>query len=244
MMWFSPVKMTRKVSVSVIIPARNEEDFLSDTIRSVREQSYLVDEIIVVSNDSVDNTLQIARSYADMALDSPVKGTAYSKNLGARAASGDLIVFLDADTTMDSSVVEKMIASYDKGFSGGKVRIRPLDDDGLAAKISCVLSDIKNRVLNPFPFIDGGTGACTFISREMLDILTDNYGGPYNPGLQVMEDVDIALKIKKNGSFDFLTDTQVYTSMRRFQDEGYVKTYLVDMLHFISPRGRSRLRWG
>ncbi len=99
-------------SVSVIIPAFNEAQRLPDVLQAVRAAT-LVDEIIVVDDGSTDNSAEIARTCgAHRVLRSPRnRGKGSALHAGALAASGDLLVFLDADLHgLTASHVDQLIA--------------------------------------------------------------------------------------------------------------------------------------
>lgn len=86
--------------ISVIIPTYNEELYIKDTLQSVkRQEGNITYEIVVVDGESTDNTVSIAKNYAKVYI-SPKKGKAHQLNYGAFKTSGELILFLDADTIL------------------------------------------------------------------------------------------------------------------------------------------------
>lgn len=89
----------KNLSISVIIPAYNEEKYLPTCLKALQNQQHRkADEIIVVDNNSHDTTSSIARHFNAHLVREPIQGLARSKNTGARYAKGDILVFLDADT--------------------------------------------------------------------------------------------------------------------------------------------------
>ena len=86
-----------KSTLSVIIPAYNEAEFISSTIESLLKNDKLSIEIIVVNNGSTDSTANIARSLGAKVLDRPIGTIAELRNIGAAASTGEIIVFMDAD---------------------------------------------------------------------------------------------------------------------------------------------------
>jgi peptidoglycan-N-acetylglucosamine deacetylase len=86
--------------ISIVIPAKNEERYLADCLKSMKAQSYQGDyEIILVDNGSKDNTAAVARSFGVKVVSAPEqKGVAHARQTGADAANGDIIVQADADT--------------------------------------------------------------------------------------------------------------------------------------------------
>jgi len=104
-------------TVSVIIPAMNEESVLADTLQSLQQQTYPHDklEIIVACNGCSDATAQIAHDHGVRVVESDTSGMAYGKNFGAQQATGQILLFLDADTELPVDgirmIIEQMIAA-------------------------------------------------------------------------------------------------------------------------------------
>ena len=86
------------MSISVVIPALNEAACLAETLRSVRSENPY--EILVVDGGSADGTVEAARE-ADRVLQGP-RGRAAQMNLGAAHATGDVLLFLHADCTLEA----------------------------------------------------------------------------------------------------------------------------------------------
>ena len=86
------------MKVSIVIPAYNEEAYLERTLEAARAQTYPDIEIIVVDNNSTDQTQDVARRFpAVRIVDEPRQGILYARECGRRAATGDIIVSMDAD---------------------------------------------------------------------------------------------------------------------------------------------------
>lgn len=89
--------------VSIITPMFNSEAFISDTIHSILQQTYTNWELILIDDNSNDNTLLVVQSFINKNSNIKViknlnnQGAAVSRNLGIEAAKGDYITFLDAD---------------------------------------------------------------------------------------------------------------------------------------------------
>lgn len=86
--------------ISIVVPALNEERLLADCLESLRDQAYQGEyEVIVADNASTDNTVNIARRYGVKVVPCPQrKSVFYARQVGANAASGEIIVQADADT--------------------------------------------------------------------------------------------------------------------------------------------------
>src|SRR5262245_54297804 len=99
------------MNLSVIIPAYNEEKYLSGTLEAatVALLSMPDAEVIVVDNQSTDSTREIAESFGATIVDEAVHNIARVRNTGSVAATGEVLVFLDADTTVAPGVFERII---------------------------------------------------------------------------------------------------------------------------------------
>jgi glycosyltransferase involved in cell wall biosynthesis len=92
------------MKVSVVVPAFNEERLLADSLRSIRSamQAFAQwgwrSELIVCDNNSTDRTAEIARAAGAQVVFEPVNQISRARNAGARQASGDWLVFVDADS--------------------------------------------------------------------------------------------------------------------------------------------------
>ena len=105
------------MKISVVMPAKNESGAVGLTISKINELN-LVDEVIVVNDGSSDNTQEVAEQAGAKVVTHPYsKGNGAAIKTGARAASGDVIVFMDADGQHDprdiSSLLEKIEQGYD-----------------------------------------------------------------------------------------------------------------------------------
>jgi glycosyltransferase involved in cell wall biosynthesis len=85
-------------TVSAIVPCYNGARWLAEALESIKAQSLPVQEIIVVDDASTDNSAEIAQKHGALVIGNPTnRGEGYSRNVGLRHASGDLIAWLDAD---------------------------------------------------------------------------------------------------------------------------------------------------
>lgn len=100
--------------VSVIIPTLNEEDFLPLLLTSIRNQTYQPIEV-VVADSSTDNSPEVARSFGVTVVTVPELNVSRARNEGARAARGDILVFMDADCILEPPFVEKLVRMLNQG---------------------------------------------------------------------------------------------------------------------------------
>jgi len=114
------------MKASVIIPVYNEERVIRECLISLSAQTFKDFEIIVVDDGSTDKTYQevseVRRDYFGknfVILKQDHKGPAAARNLGASKASGQILVFVDADMTFDRLFLEELVAPIIKGKSKG-----------------------------------------------------------------------------------------------------------------------------
>ena len=102
--------------ISLILPAKNEEAGLRQTLPGVRQLLPDV-EIIVVDDGSTDGTADVAREFGAQVLGSPYSmGNGAAIKRGARAATGDVLVFMDADGQHNADLIPKLLARLDTGY--------------------------------------------------------------------------------------------------------------------------------
>lgn len=107
---------TDSLSVSFIIPAKNEEKGLVIILPTLK-QLYPHAEIIVVNDGSSDNTQKVCDQFAVRVIKHPYSmGNGAAVKSGARAATGDILVFMDADGQHNPEDIDRMIAKYREGY--------------------------------------------------------------------------------------------------------------------------------
>jgi glycosyltransferase involved in cell wall biosynthesis len=100
-------------SLSIVIPAYNEERHLPACLDAIASQTVMPDEVIVVDNNSADKTDEVALSYPFVRLvHESTQGRVYARNRGFNAAKGDIIGRIDADTVLPPTWVEQIQAYY------------------------------------------------------------------------------------------------------------------------------------
>ncbi|HIH25535.1 glycosyltransferase [Candidatus Woesearchaeota archaeon] len=207
--------------ISIIIPACNEEKYLLDTIKSIKSQSFKDFEIIVVCDGCTDNTPLIAKKHSDkVILNKERNGPTRPKNLGAKKSSGDILVFLDADTHLTKDVLKKINEVSDK-IIVGTCKIKPSNNK---FKHRLMMS-LKNNILCPFGVSNG------IIFCKKNDFF--KYNG-FNEKLKKGEDGHFVRLLKKKGRFIILKN-HVISSTRRFDSKGYIRTFGYWLREYFNP---------
>ena len=114
----------KKYSVSVLIPAYNEEKSIEETIEAVLKSDYPLEEIIVINDGSTDRTKEIIEKIARKnklirILNKKNSGKADSLNKGIAIAKGELIAIVDSDGYVQHDAFEKMVGFFDENKVGG-----------------------------------------------------------------------------------------------------------------------------
>ncbi|MCI3881217.1 glycosyltransferase family 2 protein [Acinetobacter higginsii] len=108
--------MTHKTKVSIVLPAKNESGAIGQTVARI-QQLNLAYEIIVVNDGSTDSTKEIAEQAGAKVVSHPYsKGNGAAIKSGARAASGDVIVFMDADGQHDPNDISQLLTKIEQGY--------------------------------------------------------------------------------------------------------------------------------
>jgi glycosyltransferase involved in cell wall biosynthesis len=121
--------------ISVIVCAYNEEDYLQGCLRSVLAQSRQPDQVLVVNNGSTDATRRVAEAFARVeVIDEWGRGLVRAREAGRRCATGDLLVYLDADSRLPPGWLETIDRTFSRrpllvGLSGA-FRFYDWDDWG------------------------------------------------------------------------------------------------------------------
>ncbi|NCB06522.1 MAG: glycosyltransferase, partial [Clostridia bacterium] len=118
---------TKPLKLTIIIPARNEEQTLPLLLQDLKRQRYVPHEIIVVDDDSDDKTASIARENGATVLSLHNKpsdwvGKSWACQQGARAATGDSLLFLDADVRLSAEGLGRIVAAHE---ATGVISVQP-----------------------------------------------------------------------------------------------------------------------
>lgn len=196
--------------ISVIIPAHNEAKYLLRTLESLRRQNYRWFEVIVVANGCSDGTAEIARGRCQRLIVLSQKNLGIARNLGARMAKGELLLFLDADTTLEPMALRRIAEDFTENDSAGTIRGRP-DADELRYKLLYWLKNTVHRLaLHP-----GSSGVIVCWKEHFMRV------GGFDEDLAVRENSHLTRRLGRLGKYKYIGDVSAMTSMRRFERRGF-----------------------
>lgn len=113
--------------ISFVVPAHNEEHLLGRTLRAIDDAARPLGhsfEIVVVDDSSTDDTGAIAREHGARVIPVQHRQIAATRNAGARAANGEMLIFFDADTTVTQAAVSAAVGAMLQGAVGGGCAFR------------------------------------------------------------------------------------------------------------------------
>ncbi len=220
--------------VSVIIPTYCEEETIEGCLKSVTNQRFEGGRIesIVVDSHSPDRTRTVARKNADKVLDLRERGVGRARNVGAKAAEGDFLLFLDADTYLESNFVAEMFRNVRdprvvcvSGILKNLERLEPLErlfavsHYGFTNKIA----QISARLGFPlFPSVCCGARKAVF----------ERVGG-FREDIACAEDITFSREMGRVGKCVVNTKATAYTSVRRISKLGKGKMYSMYFKNYV-----------
>ena len=227
------------MKLSVVIPAYNEEAYLPKTLSFLNESLSAISdaEVIVVDNESTDSTRRMAAGYSARIVDEPEHNIGKVRNTGGESASGDVIVFLDADTIVRPGLFEKIVqVMSDKKCLGGSVKV-----EYETANRGWVRLFMKSWLFWA-RFTKMRQGALQFCRKDIFRKL-----GGYDDTIYVGEDIEFHWRLDKyaqeHGGFTaFIEVPRVLTSSRRWDKMG-VKMLFIGHPVTIFLGWRVRFLW-
>jgi rSAM/selenodomain-associated transferase 2 len=197
--------------ISVIIPVLNEEKSITATLAEL--QRLKPDELILVDGGSSDETREVCQRFGVGFYPSRA-GRAAQMNFGAQRSTGDVLLFLHADTRLPPSAFNDIRAALeDRRVVGGRFDLQ-LDDVRPMLKLIGFMISLRSRLSKV------GTGdQAIFVRREIFQEL-----GGY-PDIPLMEDIAFSRALKRRGAVACLR-SRVVTSARRWEADGIWRTIL------------------
>ncbi len=194
--------------LSLVVPAWNEEAHLAATLTCMRNAAQSLAEhfeIVVADDGSTDRTREIADQLADRTIHVNHRQIAATRNAGARAAQGDLLIFVDADTTVTSELLRAVIQAVRQGAVGGGCLARLDEPVPIWARLAVVELNAYCRLFKI------AYGCFLFCTREAFEAV-----GGFDTSLYVTEEIAMSKALRRLGHFAVLRH-RVVTSGRKLR---------------------------
>jgi exopolysaccharide biosynthesis polyprenyl glycosylphosphotransferase len=184
--------------ISIVIPAYNAEHTLPYTLRALQNQTISRDlyEVIVVDDASTDGTAAVAQEFGVRYRMQNKEGPAAARNLGVRAARGEIILFTDSDCIPREDWVEKMVKPFDDPQVAGVMGRYLTRQTEHAARFVQLEFEERFRILKDFDSIDL---VASFAAAFRRSVFEDVGGFDAHYPLANNEDVELSYKIAERG---------------------------------------------
>lgn len=229
------------MKISIVIPAYNEENYLPRTLEKIGLSLKDVEcdsETIVVDNESKDQTSQIAQRFGATVFTETTHNIAKVRNTGAKNATGDVLIFIDADTLVPETLVQKIAdAMKDENCFGGAVAVDYEEFKRKWMKLYLRGWQFWGTLFNM------KQGAAQFCRRSVFEELNG-----YDETIYMGEDVIFYWRLakltrRKNASLVFIENPRVTTSARRFDKMSLWKTFILTHPLFILLASKKEKFW-
>jgi glycosyltransferase involved in cell wall biosynthesis len=216
------------VEISVIIPALNEEKYISNAFDGLKRQTFKDFETIVVDGGSDDRTRQIAGKNARVML-LRKRGAGRARNAGARAAKGSILVFLDADTKPSRNLLKTYSnIMKDRDVAAATGPIYPLENAAPKyAKgykfVSIFFVKLSMRLGRP-----AFMGSNLAVRKSAFDKERGFRSEMYS-----YEDWELSNRLKRQGKMVYSIDAAVQTSIRRVKKWGMGRYFWFYVTNFL-----------
>ena len=203
------------MKISIVIPAFNEEKYIGSCLKSINNQEVKADEIIVVDNNSTDNTPKVAKHFRVKVIKEDMQGLIFARNKGFNSARYEIIARCDADVTVPSNWVKRIKYNFETqkidALSGPILYCDSIIKSTLPSRI---YSESLKLLLNGNRVLFGPNMAITKTIWKTVNPLVN-----LNDSL-VHEDIDLSINILRvKGKIKYDPLLIVKTSARRIKEK-------------------------
>ncbi len=217
--------------LSFIIPAYNEEALIDATVKQLQVAAEAVGrdyESIVANDASTDRTAQVAKAAGARVVNVENRQIAATRNAGAASATGDVFIFVDADTLVPTETLRAALRALDNGAIGGGATIKFRGQISTVARYATAILQLPMH-------LGGMVGGCfMFMSRGAFEAV-----GGFDDAFYASEEIWLAMALRRRGRFVILIQ-HVETSGRKVRQNGVF--YLLKNLALMVIRGPEALR--
>ena len=203
------------MKISILVPAFNEEKMLGQSLPAIKSSASAFEErawdweLIVCDNNSTDRTAELARSLGATVVFEPVNQISRARNRGAAAATGDWLLFIDADSFPHPALFAQLAGRIESGRCAGGGCLVRLDERGFPLGIALHLWNFLSRINR------WAAGSFVFCKAEFFREL-----GGFSERVYASEELDFSIRLKalaraRGLSVEIITRERQLTSARK-----------------------------
>ena len=225
-------------SISIIIPAKNEEKYIEPGLKMIAESKTALlskypdvkIETILSNNNSTDGTSGIAEKFVDKIIYTGSHSIAGVRNAGASAAAGDILVFIDADSQMHKNALLRIFELFrTTNIKSGCVKILLDEKLNFFLNLTVVIANLFFKITN------SGGGMYYCLKKHFEEI------GGFNEKIFAAEDLDFAKRMKdlmkkKKLRFVNLSDIPIKTSARKVKFVKKIPALIKLIKYIVIPK--------
>ena len=203
--------------LSVIIPALNEERHVGALLSDVANQTRKPDEVLVVDAGSTDATVSVVLRFPFVKVLAGTPPVACGRNLGGRSATGDVLIFLDADVRLPDNFFERFLEE----FEGGQLDVAcplyvPYSSTPAVEGFHALFNFVMKAVQGISP---SGAGHCIAVRGDLFQ-----GSSGFDPNLK-FDDIELIRRLSKGRRFGIIEE-RVFVSDRRYREQGVLRMIL------------------
>jgi glycosyltransferase involved in cell wall biosynthesis len=218
--------------LSVIIPTLNEERHVGSLLSDIAAQTREPEEVLVVDAGSTDGTAAVVRRFASVRLLEGEPPVACGRNLGGRSATGDVLIFLDADVRLNEGFFEGFLWEFERRrLDIACPRYVPYRSTPMVEGFHALLNALFEVSQGVLP---SGAGHCIAVTRQVFQ---GSRG--FDPSLK-FDDIELIRRLSIGRRFG-MVEERIFVSDRRYRENGALRmmfTYSLMALFFALGRFR------
>ncbi len=216
------------IELSLIIPAYNESRCIAGTLQAARKALETSDcssyEIVVADDASTDDTAMIAEGLGARVVFSGKRNIGATRNVGAGAAHGEILLFLDADTLITTANIDEVLEAIHQGAIGGGAPVEWISPVSSFFKCCAKVWNFYSRLTK------SPAGSFFFALREAFEKVEG-----FDEEFFVSEEIHLGRKLKREGRL-VITSTPIRTSPRKGKDFSKREHFHLFLHLLVSPR--------
>ena len=210
-------KESSGTSVSIVVPALNEERHVGHLLSDIMRQTRRPQEVIVVDAGSHDRTVAVAREFAETLVLHGERPVARGRNLGGLKASGDVVIFIDADARLPETFLQDFLDD----FLGRQLDVAcplytPYDSTPVVERFHRVFNLVTRAFQGVLP---SGAGICVAVRGDLF-----RRSRGFDPALK-FDDIELIRRLSRGRRFG-IVEQEVFVSDRRYREHGVRRAIL------------------